>query len=118
MVRITLRQRERLGLLRAADGLIILDLLNWPDEIREPELPILEEPVRVRVSELEMAKQLIGTLRGKFDPAEYSDDYARALGNLVQAKVTNPKGKSRRRAHRDHLTEQLRISLAQAKEKK
>lgn len=115
VVRITLRNRERLGLLRAEEDVILLDVLNWPDEIRDPgELSILAETVSLKPSDVKLAAELVRTLHGKFDPSEYSDSYSGALSELVQAKLSSkkPQAKSRRRAQREHLADQLRASLA------
>ena len=38
VVKVALRQRERLAMLRARDGVLVLQTLLWPDEVREPQL--------------------------------------------------------------------------------
>ena len=37
VVKVALRQRERLAMLRAREGVLVLQTLLWPDEVRAPE---------------------------------------------------------------------------------
>ncbi len=60
----------------------------WPDEIRTPDFPFLDEDVGVRAQELKMAESLIDTMTADFDPTEYHDDYREALEQLIEAKIT------------------------------
>jgi DNA end-binding protein Ku len=87
LVKIALRQRESLATLRVRDGVFVLEMMLWPDEIREPSFGFLDEDVDVRPQELQMAKSLIETLAGDFQPEQYSDNYREALQALIDAKV-------------------------------
>jgi DNA end-binding protein Ku len=87
VVKIALRQRESLAALRVRDGVFVLETMLWPDEIREPAFPFLEEDVEVRPQELTMATSLIETMAGDFDPTQYKDAYREALQAVIQAKV-------------------------------
>jgi DNA end-binding protein Ku len=87
LVKIALRQRESLATLRVRDGVFVLEMMLWPDEIREPEFGFLDEDVDVRPQELQMAQSLIETLSGDFVPEQYTDNYREALQALIEAKV-------------------------------
>lgn len=87
VVKVVLRQREQVAALRVRDGLFVLETMIWPDEIREPSFGFLNEDVEVRSQELAMAKSLIDSLAGDFDPSAYSDAYREALEQVVAAKV-------------------------------
>jgi len=94
---VALRQRESLATLRSRDGLLILETLLWPDEIRTPAFPFLEEDIEVRSQELKMAESLIDSMTVAFDPDAYHDSYREALQELVNAKtegreVVQPEG--------------------------
>jgi DNA end-binding protein Ku len=88
VVKVALRQRETLAMLRERDHVIVLTTMLWPDEIRTPDLPILDEDVPVQLRELRAAVALVAELSGDFAPGEYTDEYASALRGLIQAKVT------------------------------
>jgi DNA end-binding protein Ku len=87
LVKVALRQRESLATLRVRDGVFVLEMMLWPDEIREPDFAFLDEAVDVRPQEVQMAGSLIETLAGDFHPEQYSDDYRVALQQLIEAKV-------------------------------
>ncbi|MDQ1683389.1 MAG: end-binding protein Ku [Frankiaceae bacterium] len=87
LVKIALRQRETLATLRVRDGVFVLEMMLWPDEIREPSFGFLDDDVEIRQPELAMAQSLIDTLSGDFQPEQYSDNYREALQSLIEAKV-------------------------------
>ncbi|MCU0265626.1 MAG: Ku protein [Actinomycetia bacterium] len=87
IVKVALRQRETLACLRARGGVLVLETMLWPDEIRSPDFAFLGEDVPVRPQEVAMAESLIAALAGDFDPGEYTDGYREALRQLIDAKV-------------------------------
>jgi DNA end-binding protein Ku len=89
VVKVALRQRETLAVLRVRDDVILLQTMLWPDEVRKPEFDILDSDVDLRPQELQMAHSLIESLADDFDPEEFSDDYAAALRQLIEAKVSS-----------------------------
>ena len=86
ITKIAIRQRESLAALRVRDGILVLHTMRWPDEIRRPDFAFLDEDVTVRPQELQMAEALIGSMSGKFDPTEFTDDYREAMTALLEAK--------------------------------
>ncbi|HEU4426932.1 MAG TPA: Ku protein [Pilimelia sp.] len=87
VVKVALRQREQLATLRVRDGVLVLNTMLWPDEIRKADFGFLDEDVSVRPPELAMAHSLIDSMAGDFDPDEYTDDYRAALQEVIDAKV-------------------------------
>jgi len=88
IVKVALRQREQLATLRVRDGVMVLNTMLWPDEIRPAEFTFLEDDVKVRPAELSMASSLIDSMTGDFDPDEFTDDYREALQRVIDAKVS------------------------------
>jgi DNA end-binding protein Ku len=87
VVKVALRQRESLGCLRSREGVLVLETMLWPDEIREPAFGFLDGDVTARPQEVAMAQSLIEAMSGDFDPAEYTDEYRAALEQLIEAKA-------------------------------
>lgn len=87
IVKVALRQRESLATLRVRGGVFVLETMLWPDEVREPDFPFLDEDVDVRAQELTMASSLIESMSGDFDPTEYKDAYREALQQAIEAKI-------------------------------
>lgn len=89
VVTVALRQRTSIGVLRVRStdngDVIVLQTLMWPDEIRTPDFSV--EAGDVKESEVTMAKMLVETLAGDFDPSELEDDYAGAVEALVKSKI-------------------------------
>jgi DNA end-binding protein Ku len=87
VVKVALRRREALATLRVRAGVITLETMLWPDEIRTPEFGFLDEDVDVRPAEIAMANGLVESLSGDFNPADYTDQYRAALESVVEAKI-------------------------------
>jgi DNA end-binding protein Ku len=122
VVKVALRNRERLAVLRSHDGVLVVQTMLWPDEIRRPEFGFLSEDVQVRKQEMAMAESYIETLAGDFDPEEYTDEYREAVLELVAARsegieVPQPAEEPAEDKVVD-LMEALRRSVEQAKSAK
>jgi len=118
LAQVALRQRESLATLRPRDGVLVLETLLWPDEIRVPDFKFLDDDIEVRSQELQMAASLIDSMTVDFDPDEYHDHYREALQELVDAKVegreiVQPEGPSEP-AELTSLADALKASLAAA----
>jgi DNA end-binding protein Ku len=85
VAKVALRSRERLALLRPRHGMLILQTLLWQDELRDPGDLAPSTPLTDR--ELELAEVLIHELTG-INVSDVHDDYAHALEQLVDAKIT------------------------------
>ena len=122
VAKVALRQREALAALRVREGVITLETLLWPDEVRQPDFAFLDEDIEVRSQELKMAASLIDTMTEDFEPDQYHDAYREALEAVVQAKVegndiVRPAGLElpETRKQPADLTEILRASVAAVK---
>src|SRR6266568_4766521 len=87
IAQVALRQRESLATLRSMDGVLVLETLLWPDEIRAASFPFLDQEIEVRSQELTMAASLIDSMTSDFDPDAHHDGYREALIEVVEAKV-------------------------------
>jgi DNA end-binding protein Ku len=119
IAQVALRQRESLATLRTRDGVLVLETLLWPDEVRGADFGFLDEDIEVRTQELRMATSLIDSMTVDFDPGEYHDRYREALQELVTAKtegrdVIQP-GEPAAPAASTSLADALRASLAAAR---
>src|SRR5580692_7622017 len=122
VAKVAIRQREALAGLRVREGVLTLETLLWPDEVRSPDFAFLDEDIEVRSQELKMAASLIDTMTEDFEPDQYHDTYRDALEAVVQAKVegndvVRPPGVvgPEPRTQPADLTEILRASVAALK---
>ncbi len=120
VVQVALRQRETLAALRSRDGVLVLETLLWPDEVREPDFAFLDQDIEVRSQELKMGASLIESMTEEFDPDAHHDNYREALTELVAAKsegrdVMQP-AESVPKAEPASLADALKASIAAARD--
>ena len=121
IAQVALRQRESLATLRSRDGVLVLETLLWPDEVRAASFPFLEQDIEVRPQELTMASSLIDSMTSDFDPDAHHDGYREALTEVVEAKVaghelTQPSTVEIAASPSTSLADALRASLAAAQQ--
>lgn len=91
IVNFALRNKTRLAALRVKDfskrDVMMIHTLLWPDEIRDPDFPILDKEVEIKPAELKMASQVVDSMTDDFNPDRYHDDYQEHLHELIQAKL-------------------------------
>ena len=91
IVHFALRNKTRLAALRVKDfskrEVMVIHTLLWPDEIRDPDFPILDKEVDVKPAELKMAGHVVESMTDDFDPDQFRDDYQEQLRELVTAKL-------------------------------
>jgi DNA end-binding protein Ku len=91
IVHFALRNKTRLAALRVKDfskrEVMVIHTLLWPDEIRDPDFPVLDKEVTIKPAELKMAGQVVDSMADDFDPDRYRDDYQEQLKELVEAKL-------------------------------
>jgi DNA end-binding protein Ku len=87
LVKVAIRNREQLDTLRVRDGVIVLETMLWPDEIRKPDFAFLDGDVDLRPAEKQMARSLVESMAGDFQPEDYSDNYREALQAVIEAKI-------------------------------
>lgn len=85
---VSIRTRMTMAVLRVRDGMIVMQTMLWPDEVRSTDqFGDLGEDMHATEKELSMAQVLIDQLADDFDPGDYEDDYANAVKALVAAKL-------------------------------
>ncbi|CUW33287.1 non-homologous end joining protein Ku [Streptomyces reticuli] len=78
--------RERLGLLRVRDDVLVLHAMRWPDEIRDPT-GLLPAPAEVSEQEIEGALALMDTMTvDELEGPEFQDRYTEAIARIIEAK--------------------------------
>ncbi|CAN5264006.1 Ku protein [soil metagenome] len=91
IVHFALRNKTRLAALRVKDfskrEVMVIHTLLWPDEIRDPDFPVLDTKVEIKPAELKMAGQVVDSMADDFNPDLFHDDYQDQLKELVAAKL-------------------------------
>jgi DNA end-binding protein Ku len=81
--------RESLCLVRTKGGALALETLFLAEDVHsQAEISEAVEGTEVKKSELDLARQVIETLAGDFDPSELASEYRRDLRALLEAKLS------------------------------
>lgn len=89
--KVVIRTKQHLAAVVAHDDALLLILLRFADELRDPkglDLPGSNlKSLGITPKELSMAERLVEGMVGEFNPEKYGDDYRRDLMRLIQRKV-------------------------------
>jgi DNA end-binding protein Ku len=88
IARTVLFRRMRTVLIRPHGKGLIATTLNYDYEVRSSKKAFEDMPkMKIEGEMLDLAKHIISTKKGEFDPATFEDRYEAALAELVKAKV-------------------------------
>jgi DNA end-binding protein Ku len=89
-------RRMRTLLIRPSDEGMVASTLTYDYEVR-PAKEIFSgiKSFKIQGEMLDLAKHIIDTKRGKFDPEKFDDRYEAALGELIKAKIEGRKPKKK-----------------------
>ena len=87
LAKVAIRARVHLAALRAHDGVLVLETMYWPDEVRPADFETVGGEMGVRESELAMAEMLIENLTAEFDPARWTDATRERIEELARKKI-------------------------------
>ena len=115
-------RRVRTLLIRPHGEGLLATTLNYDYEVRPAEEAFSEIPaIKVKGEMLELAKHIIRTKSGRFDPKTFDDRYDAALAEVVKAKIEGRKirpAKPKTEGKVIDLMEALRQSAGQGTEKR
>ena len=118
IAKVVIKTRQHLAAVKPQDEGLMLELMHFPDELRD--LEEFRQPAAVSVSkkELDMARSLIASMTEAWDPNSYRDDYREAVEAMIGEKIaqggkTAPKPRAPKRSTNViDLVEVLQQSLA------
>ncbi|MDD2861366.1 MAG: Ku protein [Acidiphilium sp.] len=114
IARTVLFRRVRTVLIRPHGAGMIATTLDFDYEVRSAKDAFSEVPhTKIDKEMLDLAKHIIRTKTGTFDPARFEDRYEAALGELVKAKLAGRKP-PRRPAAKDEKLIDLMAALRQS----
>jgi DNA end-binding protein Ku len=87
IAKVSIREKQQLATLRSKDGVIVMETMYWPDELRAAEFEELEAEVEIRKEEVAMAASLIDNLTRPFAAEDYMDRTREVIEELAAKKV-------------------------------
>src|SRR3546814_11034367 len=108
LARAGLFRRVRSLLLRAEGPGLVANTLNFDYEVRSAEEAFEDLPeLKIKGEMLDLAKHIIETKAGAFDPRSFDDRYDQALAELVRAKMEGREIKAPTRPNAEQLVSLL-----------
>ncbi|MGZ8900386.1 MAG: non-homologous end joining protein Ku [Limisphaerales bacterium] len=124
IARVVIKTRQHLAAVKPKDDALVLELMHFPDEVLEPTGLDIPRDEKLGKKELEMAKSLVETMSGEWNPEEFKDEYRDKLIALIEEKVKHggkevPSAKTKPKAATNvvDLVAVLQKSLAESKKK-
>ena len=87
IAKVSIREKQQLATLRTKDGVLVMETMYWPDEVRDVEFEELEADVEIRPEEVEMAGTIIDNLTREFAEDEFEDRSRNVVEELAAKKV-------------------------------
>jgi len=87
VAKVVIKTRQYLAGVKPEDGVLILELMHFADELADPEKLHLPKKMEVGKREMNMARSLIDGMTSKWEPKKYKDDYREALMEVIEEKV-------------------------------
>jgi DNA end-binding protein Ku len=109
-------RRARTLLIRAEGQGLIATTLNFDYEVRSAKDAFSDIPeMKIKGEMLDLAKHIIETKKGSFDPSKYEDRYEAALAELVKAKLEGKKISARKPVKSDKVVDLMEALRESAK---
>ncbi len=119
--RFVLAGKEKLALIRPMGDALALETLFVHEDVKDhAEIDEAVSTAEVKAPELDLAKQIIASLAGEFDPTELRSEYRESLRELLEAKLAGQEIETPEPAAPTpvvDLMEALRASVAAASKK-
>jgi len=87
VAKVVIKTRQYLAGVKPEDGVLVLELMHFADELADAEKLHLPKKMEVGKREMNMAKSLIDSMTSKWEPKKYKDDYREALMEVIEEKV-------------------------------
>ena len=87
VAKVVIKTRQYLAGVKPEDGVLVLELMHFADELADPEKLRVPKKMEVGKPEMNMAKSLIDGMTSKWEPEKYKDHYREALMEVIEEKV-------------------------------
>lgn len=85
--KVVIRQKESLVAIRVREGVLCVEMLRYADELVDPGALGVPSDGELSDKELNMARQLVETMSGEFEPEQWRNDYRQQLLDLIEQKA-------------------------------
>lgn len=89
IARVVIKTRQHLAAIKPQGKNLMLELMHFPDELRDASELKAPEGAAPAKAEITMAGKLIDSMTTPWDPEAYKDEYREALEEMIEDKVAN-----------------------------
>jgi DNA end-binding protein Ku len=97
IAKVVIRSRQHLAAVMPQGRLLLMNLLRFSHELRDPShlnVPATVKPRHASNQEVKMAERLIETMLGEWEPEKYRDEYREDLLKLIDKKIESGQTKT------------------------
>jgi DNA end-binding protein Ku len=87
IAKVVIKTREHLAAVKAQGEVLVLELMHFSEEIIGADDLRVPGETKLGKKEADMAKQLVESMTGKWEPEKYKDEYKEALMEVIEEKV-------------------------------
>ena len=87
IAKVVIKTRQYLAGVKAKDKVLVLELMHFAKELADADKLHVPKKLETGKREMDMAKALVQSMSGKWDPEKYKDDYREALMDVIEEKV-------------------------------
>lgn len=101
---LVIRTKQHLAALMPRDGVLILEIMRFPDELRDrKQVGVSAVTAKVSPRELKMAKDLVASMTDEWNPKEYRDTYREDVMKMIKYKIKHGETESIPEAETDEV---------------
>lgn len=98
VAKFVLRARERLGIIKPHEEMLVLNQMRFANELRSEKELDLPKANLISQKDIDLALLFINQLTTSFDPGKYKDEYRHELEEVIEEKIKGKKPKARGKA--------------------
>ncbi len=87
IAKVVIKTREHLAAVKAQGDALVLELMHFTKEIIDSAELHMPGAAKLGKKETDMARHLVESMTGKWEPEKYKDDYKEALMDVIEEKV-------------------------------
>ncbi len=87
IAKVVIKTREHLAAVKAQGDALVLELMHFAEEIIDAGELHMPGAAKLGKKEADMARKLVESMSGRWDPKKYKDEYKEALMEVIEEKV-------------------------------
>lgn len=108
IAKLPIRTKQYLAALMPCQNALLINILRYQHELRKlNEFDLPQDDIttyKITPKEMEIAKQLVNSMKTKWDPSRYHDEYMEALEQWLEEKAQAAQGKTKKKGRKTAIS--------------